>query len=310
MGGGRYDDNAWKGYATKSTASIRSSGTKGVYGGKTVDNGLDPKSIKVRESRDSKANPNSNAVIIALDMTGSMSNVLDAIVTKDLGVAFSELYKRAPVPDPHVCLMLFDDVEVQDAGVLQVSQFEAEVDKITDQIGKFMLTNNGGGNHFESYHLPLYMAATRTSIDCFEKRKKKGYLFTIGDEEVPQPLKRAHIKQVFGGEPESDLDYPTLLKMAERTYHVFHIMVEEGDYMSHSPDRVKSTWRKVLGERAIVLTDHRKLGEVIVSTIQRNEGAAVKDIVDSWSGDTSLVVHDAIANLTPAEHSAGGVTTL
>lgn len=310
MGGGRFDSTKWDTYATKSTASTKAHGSRGVYSGTTVDKDLDPKNIKIRESRDSVANPNSTAIIIGLDMTGSMDTVLNQIVTKDLGVAFKELYTRKPVSDPHVCLMMFDDVVVQDKGVLQVSQFEAEVDKITDQIGKFYLTHNGGGNQFESYHLPLYMAATKTSIDCFEKRKKKGYLFTIGDESVPAPLLPAQINSVFGSEAEAALDYQTCLRMAERMYHVFHIMVEEGSNMHYSAEEVKNSWRKVLGERAILLTDHTKLGEVIVSAIQRNEGASVEEVVGSWSGDTSVAVRAAIGGLTPAGHEEGGVATL
>ena len=33
----------------------------------------------------------------------------------------------------------------------------------------------------------------KTSIDCFEKRGKKGYLFTIGDEQLPPTLTKAQI---------------------------------------------------------------------------------------------------------------------
>lgn len=310
MGGGRFDDHKWDAYSRVSKTSTAAHGARGVYAGTKVNEALDPKNIKIRESRDSAANPNSTAIIIGLDMTGSMDSVLEQIVTKDLGVAFRELYTRKPVTDPHVCLMMFDDVEVQERGVLQVSQFEAEVDKLTEQIGQFMLTHNGGGNSYESYHLPLYMAATKTSIDCFEKRKKKGYLFTIGDEQVPEKLRRSQINQVFGAEAEADLDYKAILRMAERMYHVFHIMVEEGDHMQRHAEAVKASWRKTLGERALLLTDHTKLGEVIVAAIQRNEGTSLSEVLASWSGDTSLVVQNAIKDLTPAGQEAGGVTTL
>ena len=310
MGGGRFDDSKWDSYSKTTRTATATHGAKGVYSGTHCDKDLDPKNIKIRESRDSAANPNSTAIIIGLDMTGSMDTVLEQIVTKDLGVAFKELYSRKPVVDPHICLMMFDDVVVQKEGVLQVSQFEAEVDKLTAQIGKFYLTHNGGGNSFESYHLPLYMAATKTSIDCFEKRKKKGYLFTIGDEGVPAPLSPSQINEVFGSEAAAALDYKSILRMAERMYHVFHIMVEEGDHMQHSGEAVKKSWRAALGERALLLTDHTKLGEVIVAAIQRNEGASVDEVVASWSGDTSLVVRDAIKDLQPAGTEAGGVTTL
>lgn len=167
MGSGRYSPDDWVVYSSNTrTKTVASE----VYRARTVDDYLNPLKIKVRESRDSEANPASNAVIIALDQTGSMNTVLMNIVQKDLGIAFEEVHKRKPVSDPHIMLMTFDDVNagVID-GCLQVSQFEAEVNPLAQQIDKFHLTNNGGSNNSESYHLPLYFAATKTSIRLLGK---------------------------------------------------------------------------------------------------------------------------------------------
>lgn len=305
MGSGRYSPDDWATYA----ATTKNKTAEEVYLAKKLNASLDPRKIKIRESRDSEMNQQSTAVIIALDQTGSMNAVLEDIVQKDLGVAFSEIYDRHPISDPHVMIMTFDDVNVEGAGCLQVSQFEAEVRPLTDQISKFWLTNNGGGNNSESYHLPLYFAATKTSIDCFEKRGKKGYIFTIGDEETPPKLTREQIKVVLGDKVESDFSYEDCLRMAERMYHVFHIMVAEGHHFHYRGSQVKDSWRKVLGERALLLTDHTKLGEVIVSAIQLNEGADLTDVLDSWSSSTALVVRDAVKGITKP-HSSGSTDTL
>jgi hypothetical protein len=69
-------------------------------------------------------------------------------------------------------------------------------------------------------------------------------------------------------------------------------------------------WNKVLGQRALWLSDHKKLAEVVVSAIQVNEGADVGAVSDSWSGDTSVVVRSAVGGLAkPGDVApASGVT--
>lgn len=42
----------------------------------------------------------------------------------------------------------------------------------------------------ESYELAMYFMARHTSIDCYEKRGKRGYLFMIGDELAYPKVKR------------------------------------------------------------------------------------------------------------------------
>ena len=49
-----------------------------------------------------------------------------------------------------------------------------------------MLEGGGGGQMRESYELAMYFMARHTSLDCHEKRGKRGYLFIIGDE-MPYP---------------------------------------------------------------------------------------------------------------------------
>jgi hypothetical protein len=85
---------------------------------------------------------------------------------------------------------------------------------------------------------------------------------------------------------------------------VFHLLVEE----SYSCDAsVKKNWQDLLGERAIPMSDHTKLAELIVSTIQVNEGASVDDVMKSWSGDTSVVVARGLGGLAPVNAPGRGM---
>jgi hypothetical protein len=161
------------------------------------------------------------------------------------------------------------------------------------------LEGNGGGNSYEGYTFAWYVAAMHTKIDCWEKRKKRGYLFTVGDE-LPTPILRADdIKRVLGTGPQADLSTTQLLDMVSRTYNVFHVVVEEGSFARGNPDRVVKAWQDVLGQRTLRLSDKSKLSEVIVSAIQTTEGDSVDSVVASWSDPgTKAVVAKAINGLT------------
>ena len=295
MGRARWNPTHWKSYS----ASKRGKSRAHIFRSRSMVPEFDPARIAMRESRDSELNPNSTAIIAALDVTGSMGMLAETLARKGLGTLFSEIIDRAPVSDPHVMAMAVGDA-VYDRAPLQVTQFEADI-RIADQLSQLYLEGGGGGNRCESYNLPWYFAAMKTSIDCFEKRGRKGYLFTIGDEEPPEILKAAHIRDVVGDFAQGDLTSADLLAMAERMYHVFHVVVEEGNYASHFPDEVVSKWTSLLGQRVLRLSDHSKLAEVIISAIQVNEGADAETVSHSWSGATSLVVANAIGGLTKSD---------
>lgn len=301
MGSGRWSPDDWKSYST--TASTKTVDAVFTTRGGMKDH-LNPLGVAVRESRDSVDNPNSTAMIVGLDVTGSMGRYAKDIATESMGVLFQEIFNRKPITDPHLMFMGIGDANC-DSCPLQVSQFEAD-NRIIDQLTDIYLEGGGGGNHFESYNLPWYFAAMHTSIDCFEKRGKKGYLFTMGDEEVPHPLTRAQIKRFIGDDVERDYTSAELLHMARKMYHVFHVIIEQGHHCSYGRlSTVQAGWKNLMGQTVLSVSDHTKLSEVIVSAIQVVEGANKADVIKSWSGDTSLVVADAIKDLTTASTNSG-----
>lgn len=305
MGSGRWDPTDWQKYSTSKSYSTKT--VDQIYNTSGLDENLDPKSVKIRESRDSDDNPDSTAIIVGLDVTGSMSSVLDAMAKTGLNTLVSEIYDRRPVSDPHVMCMGIGDAEMGDRAPLQVTQFEADI-RIAEQLEKIYLERGGGGNGYESYALAWYFAATHTSTDCFEKRQKKGYLFTVGDEDPTPYLLKGDIERVCGDVVEADLKLHDILTMASRQWEIFHLVVEEGFNPQHRGDSIRQKWVDVLGERAIRLTDHTKMAEVIVSTIQVHEGADHNQVVDSWDGTTSLVVQEAVKSLKKGEKQSGVVT--
>lgn len=305
MGNSTWDPNAWSAYS--STRNLNSSSTTAsqIYTNTSgAKSDYDPKNINVRESRDSAANPNSTPIIIALDGTGSMDRVLASAI-KNLGSLFKEIIDRKPVSDPHIMAMMVGDVAAHDRYPLQATQFEADI-KIATQLEELFVERGGGGNGSESYHLPLYFAATRTDCDAFAKGRK-GFIFTIGDEGVPSALTADQVQRVFGNDEPfgENMTYAGLLQMVSDNYNVFHLRVQQGYSYKESQDK---DWFNVLGERALPLDDIDKIAEVIVATLQVVGGVDVDTVADSFSGSTALTIRKAVAGLAKTGTNPGAVT--
>ena len=292
MGHGSWSDESFKSYAVNSGYATK--GTKEIFKSTKLAQSLDPNGVKIRESRDSKDNPEATAVILGLDVTGSMGMLATVMAKEGLNALCKALYEKQPVSDPHIMCMGIGDLEM-DQVPLQASQFEADL-RILEQLELLYLEGGGGGNHFESYTLPWYFAAEHTSIDCFEKRNKKGYLFTIGDEEPNPTLDASRLKRVLGYKPEGNITTKELLKKVSKTYEVFHLMVEEGDYYRRHGDKVKQGWKDLLGQRAISLPDHRKMAETIVSIIQVHEGEDISKVAKAWDDKTAAIISSSIGS--------------
>lgn len=304
MGSSRFDARAYAGYAS-STAHLNHT-TK--FTASAIKGDFDPKMIKVRESVKSDLNPHPTPVIVGLDVTGSMGPVVDAM-HRNLGVLFEEIIKRDPVSDPHVLAMAIGDMDY-DRSPVQATQFEADPVTIGKQVEELHLERGGGGNDHESYLGPLYFALMRTKCDAFGEGRK-GYLFTVGDEGPQVVLTKAQIERWFGDQPKQDYTAEELISAVSRNWHIFHIIVMEGSHQTEGRGvRTNPEWRKLLGQRIIELKDHTKMAEVIISTIEVTEGRDKDTVAHSWSGDTSLVVRDAIAGLVAADKASAGPVAL
>ncbi len=294
MGTMRWSPEDWTDYVSTN----KNKSTSDIFA-RSMDALLDPKNITIRESCDSELNPLSTPIIVAVDQTGSMGYLAENLIRKGLGVLIEEIYDRKPVTDPHIMCMAVGDAWC-DQAPLQVTQFESDI-RLTEQLEKFYLEGNGGGNSYESYNLPWYFAATRTKCDAFLKRNKKGYLFTVGDEPPPPSLMAAHARRFLGDKNlRQDMSTREVLALVSRKWQVFHIMIAEGSYYKRNPDETKKKWNDLLGQKAITLSDYTNLAELIVSTIQINEGSDIATVADSWSDSTAIVIRNSLDGLTNA----------
>lgn len=303
MGRGRFTAQDWLNYSAKNVSnktSVSGGGSSSLYQATNMSDDMNPKNITVRESRDSSDNPNSTPIIIALDVTGSMSPVLRSVV-QNLNTLMQEIYNRRPITDPQVCFMAVGDVDY-DRAPLQVSQFESDI-RIAKSLQSVYFEQGGGGNNQESYTLPWYFAANYVSADAIEKRHKKGVLITMGDEPCPEKLTKRQIEKVFGTTIEEDsITSEQLLNAVSRDWDVFHLIIEQGNYYScrfrsHPSNLVDETFGRLLGERAIHVSDYNKIAEIVVSILEALAGKDIDSICDSWDGSTGIVVRNAISGL-------------
>ena len=266
MGYGRWSDRDWRSYSSRNIEGRAR--VEDIYTLRELHRDLDPKGVRFRESCDSEDNPNSTPIIVGLDVTGSMGFILDNMARVGLKELATQVYDRKPISDPHLMFMGIGDVKC-DRAPLQVTQFEADI-RIAEQLTNIYIEKGGGGNNSESYTLPWWFAAMHTKTDNYIKRGKKGFLFTIGDECIPDNISSEEIYKVLGYRPEfQTISSKELFKIVSERYEVYHIIVEEGSYCSYAKERVLSSWRNVIGERAILLRDHRNLADTIVGILEQ-----------------------------------------
>ena len=288
MGYGSWTSSSWTNYTTSKGYTASSSASE-MYTARRMKDAFDPTQFKFRESCDSAEHPNSTPVVLALDVTGSMSSVLET-VSKRLGDTMGEIYKRNPVSDPQVCFMAFGDGEC-DSSPIQVTQFESDI-RIAEQLNDIYFERGGGGNGGESYAFPWYVASRRCKTDAWDKHHKKGFLFTVGDECCLPKLTKAQIKEFLGDDVERDLSATELLTEASRKYEVYHLIVNPVIYQP-----VYNEWKQLLGNNAIVVEAIDKIPEIIVSILELHSGKSAVDVINSWDGTVQLVVRDALKDL-------------
>lgn len=278
---------------------------------------LDPKGVKVRESRDSDDHPESNAIGVLFDVTGSMGNIPAEFAQVKLGGLMSMLVTKGVIPHPQVLLGAIGD-SYTDNAPFQVGQFESGIE--ADECLTKIFIEGGGGQVSESYGLAHYFFARHTSIDCWEKRGKKGYLFTLGDELVHPKITRDEALRIFGDSNQEDLAVRDLIREAESRYEVFHIVV--GGTSAHGNDpRILAGWKELLGERVLKLDTPQDVCEMIVATIGLCEGRSLDDVgavlrgsgasAGSVKSVTNAIVplKDALSRATPGTIAGSLPTT-
>jgi hypothetical protein len=246
------------GYTTKSAQEI--------FVSRSINSAMNPYGVGIRESCDSIEHPNSVAIIIGLDVTGSMGTVPHFLIKNGLPTMMDSIIKKG-IPDPQVLFMGIGDHEC-DQAPLQVGQFESSDELMDKWLTDLWLEGKGGGNDGESYMLPWYFAAKHTKIDCYERRKQKGYLFTIGDEPVLPLVPANFLKSLIGDGQYENYESSKLLLMAMEKYNVYHIHIKETS--SGSRQYVVDGWKQLIQDNLLIADKKDYVADIIADTICNN----------------------------------------
>jgi hypothetical protein len=228
---------------------------------------MNPKGVRVRESRDSDAHPESHAVGVLFDVTGSMQGV-PRILQANLPRLMGLLIRKGYLEHPQILIGAVGDATC-DTAPLQVGQFESGIE-IEEDLGKLFLEGGGGGQVTESYELAMYFMARHTALDCLEKRGKRGYLFVIGDEAPYPAVKRDEVRRYIGDRLQADLPVEELLAELRQTYDVYYVLPRLTSHWNNKA--VHRRWVKLLGQNVLRLEEPAAICELIASTVGVAEG--------------------------------------
>jgi len=262
MGGGTY--SATSSIARETTYSTMAASD--IFTKREIDIKMIP-SGTIRECCDSEEHPETIPVIIALDVTGSMGMIPENFIKESMSKMMGSLYSDG-FKDSQVLFIGIGDHEC-DRAPIQVGQFEAD-DQIMDKwLKNIYLEGGGGGNDGESYLLAWYYAAFHTKIDSFEKRGKKGFLVTVGDEPTLKTLPVEVQKEIFGENGQyTSMTSDEILKKAEEKYNVFHLHIKET--RSGSMVHVQDGWKQLLKNNVIMVDSYKDIPGIISDLISVN----------------------------------------
>jgi hypothetical protein len=304
MGSGSYSYEAHRAI----TASQAARPAEKVFVQKNIHPQMNPFGVKFRESRDSVAHPESLGIFLTLDETGSMGHIPKLLAQESLP-QFMQAVLDMGILHPQVLFAGVGDCHGDDSP-LQIGQFESEASLINQWLTYIHLEGGGDGgrgaisNH-ESYDLAMYFAAHHTSLDCWEKRQKKGYFILIGDEVPYARTERGMVNNLIGDALVDDsIPITTVVEELSRTYHPFFIIPDRGRARD-----CERAWRDLLGDHVIVANDPKDIVYLAASVIGLTEGT-VRSIADLRSrlqqlGLTSKQLADVTTAITPYADSLG-----
>lgn len=286
MGYGKYslEDRTTRantlGYATKSAQEI--------FVERNINKEMNPNGVSIRESRDSDEHPESVSIIIGLDVTGSMGRVPHHLVKEGLPHMMSDIMDKG-INDPQILFLAIGDHKY-DKAPLQVGQYESSDELMDKWLTSVYLEGGGGGNHGESYFLAWYFAAYHTSIDCFEKRNKKGYLITIGDEPYHKTISSKQLKDIMGNKPnpidpfnEEEWDddevndtitAKSLFEKAKEKYDIYHIHIHQTK--EGKKESTVEEWYELLGDNLFVADNKEDVPGIISNIVCNGQEEKIK----------------------------------
>jgi len=262
--------------------------------------------VIIRESLDSAEHPNSRAVAILFDVTGSMEQC-PRIFLEKLPNLMSLLVRKGILQDPQILFGAIGDHEY-DKGPLQVGQFESGNEMDGCLTNAWLEKGGGWPKPEESYELGMYFLAQYAKMDCLDKRGEKGFCFILGDERPHPTVSAEALERLTGERPQSDIPTEEVLERLREKFHVFWIM--PGGTLHEKDAKVVEPLKEMFGQQFIRLKKPEDVCELIATAIGITEGRDVTELAEALGdvGANKGSVASAINALSeyrpaPAPHS-------
>jgi len=266
-----------KGYTTKDAGDLFEQIKK-----RKIHESMDPKNIRLRESRDSTVHPATFPIIFGMDVTGSMKQIPHELLKDGLPKMISGIIQRG-VTSPALLFLALGDSQVDDAP-FQVGQFESGDAEMDLWLTRTWPEGGGGSNDGESYLWAWYFAAHHCVTDAWEKRNQKGLLITFGDEPCLKMISASEMTSVMGIESGAHTA-EDLLADAQDKWEVYHI-----HFKGHRP--TPQHWKDWLGQNLIEIKDHHEIPAIVARLAEKHcsycSGAEPTDVPPTSSGSDDV----------------------
>jgi hypothetical protein len=249
-----------------------------------IHDSMDPKKAVLRESRDSEIHPLSVPIIIALDVTGSMRTIPHQLVKDGLPKLMQSIMQKG-IKDPQILFVAVGDCEC-DSYPLQVGQFESGDEELDLWLTRTYLEGGGGGNAGESYNLAYAFAGMRTQHDAWDKRRQKGFLFTIGDEPCLPHITSTELRETMDEPTQKTFSTDELLTLARERYHVYHLHVLEGSAGHQS----LGYWKELLRDDCIEIAHSEDIPGIISDLVTKEGDLILQDLSKTKAAEEEEII--------------------
>ena len=256
----------------------------------------------IRESRDN-VERQATPVIVGFDVTGKNGYIAKELVTHVINDIVDLVSWRWSNGTLQFMFAAIGDVKC-DNTPLQVTNFRSDIG-MYDELMKLHIEGGGIGDG-ASYNLLWYMAGRCVKTDLYEKRGRKGFLFTIGNNRCYPDLSVVEIGKAFGDEAYDSIPSRELFEQASEKFNICHINLSDGTPENRS---VFKEWREFYPASAteIKTTDIIYLPELMGSIISYVSEGNVQSIMKSFSPETAVKLARPLGFVINDNRSGGSV---
>ncbi len=301
MGRGSYTAADWQNLRSSRQFDTEQN-TTSIFRNESAENVFKSINISRRQSCDPDEESQATPIIIGFDVTASMGYLAKELAKNALHKTITNLLTNKLVSAPQILCAAIGDCK-SDQYPLQVTQFESDI-RIIRQLLDLYPEGGGGGNDGESYNLLWYFAVHHTTLDYFEKHKKKAYLFTIGDDRCHSVLDADEINKNFRSHSAFDISNEELIRQTQQKYHVFHIHIEKGIFTDRE---IFNHWQNLLPGccAPINIKDIDCLSELITAIISITEGNSINQSLRQLDQSKAERIARSVASICPPAEKKG-----